>query len=96
MKRLLNPYSDNTKINRPLSELDGRLLKGVYTADKWEHAEGEINDLKYTYNMERNYEVKPMVPDYSHVLDFDKMVAYHKWYRINKEGKDEVTVEEPI
>lgn len=77
MKRLLYPYSDSTKINRPLSELDGRLLKGVYIADKWEHAEGEINDLKYTYNLQRDWQAKPMVPNYSYVLDYDKMVHLH-------------------
>ena len=38
MKRLLNPYSDKVKINQYIDELDSRLLKGVYTTDKWEHA----------------------------------------------------------
>jgi hypothetical protein len=46
--------------------------------------------------MERDYEAKPMVPSYAHVLDFDKMVALHEWYRINKLGRNEPTVEDPI
>ena len=37
-----------------------------------------------------------MVPSYAHVLDFDKMVALHEWYRINKLGRNEPTVEDPI
>ena len=71
-------------------------MKGVYIADKWEHAEGEMNNLKFTYNMERDFTAKPMVPDYSYALDFDRMVAIHQWYRINKLGANEPTVEEPI
>jgi len=96
MKRLLKPYSDQTIINKPLDEIDARLLRGVYTVDKWEHAEDKLNDLKYTYNMPRDYDAKPMVPPYSYTLDFDRMADLTKWYRINKAGANELTEEEPV